>query len=351
MRVLVFGGTGFIGYHTVLKLLSLGHQVRILCLKPASARMLFPPDIELIEGNLDTMNFDDYLSACDSMDAALFLAGADERSTPNDDDFTFFYRKNVVPCKLLCKAASQKKIKQVIAVGSIFTFLNRQHPELKLAESHPYIASRLAQQNEMLKHSSRTLTITVLELPYIFGGGPCGQSLWGPLIAYANTAFPIMVTKGGANMLSVHSVSGAIVGALKAGEKANGIHTIGDENLSWKELMERLCNQLGRTHCPITILTNRIFNDMAILGGFLKNLFGVTSGLDVSKMADIVTLNAFFDPSPSQKLLNYPTGLLDEALETTIAKCEPLSPNNHWKQYWQKLNQLGQELKLKSDNL
>ena len=77
MKVLVTGGAGFIGSHTVDKLIELGHEVRILdCLKKPVHLKGMPPWInkkaEFILG--DVRNKDELESAMQGVDAIYHLA-------------------------------------------------------------------------------------------------------------------------------------------------------------------------------------------------------------------------------------------------------------------------------------
>jgi UDP-glucose 4-epimerase len=51
MKILVTGGAGFIGSHLIEKLLSLGHEVRVLDNLSTGSRSILPPDVELIVGD------------------------------------------------------------------------------------------------------------------------------------------------------------------------------------------------------------------------------------------------------------------------------------------------------------
>ena len=56
MRVLVTGGSGFLGSHTVRALRADGHQVRVLARTPSKARRLFDrmaiEGVEIVEGDV-----------------------------------------------------------------------------------------------------------------------------------------------------------------------------------------------------------------------------------------------------------------------------------------------------------
>ena len=84
MKVLVTGGTGFVGSHAVSALVSAGHQVRLLVRNPAKIdRVLTPRNIEIVDhviGDVsDTDAVRSALSGCDAvLHAAATLYGGDE---------------------------------------------------------------------------------------------------------------------------------------------------------------------------------------------------------------------------------------------------------------------------------
>lgn len=65
-RVLVTGGTGFVGRHLVPRLLGRGHQVRILSRDPAGASPLFGPNVDTRQGDVaDALSLDKVADECD----------------------------------------------------------------------------------------------------------------------------------------------------------------------------------------------------------------------------------------------------------------------------------------------
>jgi dihydroflavonol-4-reductase len=81
-RVLVTGGTGFIGQHLVAALAARGQNVRVLDLRPPVRAL---PDVEYVEGSvLDPSLVDDALNGVEQV---YHLAGLPGMWTPRKDDF------------------------------------------------------------------------------------------------------------------------------------------------------------------------------------------------------------------------------------------------------------------------
>ena len=56
MRILIIGGTGFIGYHALKEALKRGHEVSVLALPPVPADDLLPQNVEITLSDLNTLS-------------------------------------------------------------------------------------------------------------------------------------------------------------------------------------------------------------------------------------------------------------------------------------------------------
>ena len=119
MRILVTGGAGFVGSHTVDALLARGHEVRVLdSLEPpvhtGERPPYLPPEVELIRGNV----FDRaaFRQALDGIDAVFHLAAYQDYLT----DFSTFFLTNSVGTALLYEliVAEKLPIQKVVVASS-----------------------------------------------------------------------------------------------------------------------------------------------------------------------------------------------------------------------------------------
>jgi len=109
VRVLVTGGAGFIGSHTVDRLISLGHEVRILdsLEKPVHLKGIpshLNPSAEFRRG--DVTDRDDLAAALAGVDAVIHLAAYQDYLP----DFSKFFRVNAVGTALLYELIVAEKL-------------------------------------------------------------------------------------------------------------------------------------------------------------------------------------------------------------------------------------------------
>ena len=128
MRILVTGGAGFIGSHTVDRLVERGHTVRILdsLEKPVHTTGVpayLNPEAELLRG--DVTRREDWLPALEGIDAVYHLAAYQDYLP----DFSKFFRVNAVGTALLYELIVEKglPIQKVVVASSQAVYGEGRH--------------------------------------------------------------------------------------------------------------------------------------------------------------------------------------------------------------------------------
>lgn len=316
MRVLLIGGTGFIGYHAACELNDRGHEVVVLA-RSAPKENLLPAGAGIVLGDITGLSAADLMPVLEGVDAAVFAAGADDREVPAPPAYSHFHRANVTPVVQLVEAGKKAGLLRVVVIGSYFAHFDRLWPHLRLAQRHPYIRSRIAQSDEAIAAAGVDIEVVTLELPYVFGAAPGRVPLWAPLVRYVTTRMPLLYPAGGTNMIGVGNVAQAVAGAVERGGGGSR-HLVGDENLRWSEFLPRLAAAAGLSRRVITVPTPAV--RLALRGvRRYHRARGMESGLDPVALADLHTAETFFDPAPSRRALGYGRGDLDEAFARTVA--------------------------------
>jgi dihydroflavonol-4-reductase len=120
MKVLVTGGTGFIGSHTCRALLAAGHGVRLFVRNKAKAKSVFGAAIRsVVVGNItDAVAVKKALAGCD---AAIHLAAMVSTSK---DDAEQVYRENVAAATNVLGLAADAGCRAIIHVSSVTAIYN-----------------------------------------------------------------------------------------------------------------------------------------------------------------------------------------------------------------------------------
>ena len=243
----------------------------------------------------------------------------DDRFTPREPAYAVFHHHNVeVPGRILA-LGKKVGVKRVVVLGSYFAYFDRLWPEMKLKERHPYIRSRVEQ--EQLVTEMEGMEGMVLELPYIFGSLPIPgwKPLWNPLIKYIRSSRVLPYMKGGSACVSAATVGKAITAAMERG--MGGVcYPIGQINLSWVDLLNNLA-LVEERRIRVISLPREIIH-LGMLAVFLSHkLQGRESGLNLRYFSSLQTSNTFIDPMISKRALLYEEGAIVDAFRQTVQAC------------------------------
>ncbi|HOO56412.1 MAG TPA: NAD(P)-dependent oxidoreductase [bacterium] len=320
MKVFVLGGTGFLGYHAVLELLRRGHEVTVLAFDMPEDDLL-PPGVEYRLADIDKCSDEEIKEILSGHDSMVFAIGADDRVVPKAPAYEFFYKANVLPAGRLFRLAAGAGLKSGVLCGSYFAYFDRIWPEMKLSEHHPYVRVRREQADAAVM-AGEGMTVSVLELPYIFGNMPGRVPLWAPLLKYILSPFPVFYTAGGTTMITVEHVAEAIAGAVERhGE--SGSFPVGDLNIRWSEMVETFSRLGGRKQEVITMPARAAKLFMRFLQVYMSAT-GREHGLHPVKFVDVQVLETYIsaeDLEASRKVLGFGSGGLEKAFRDTVAAC------------------------------
>jgi nucleoside-diphosphate-sugar epimerase len=318
-NVLIVGGTGFLGYHAIQAFLAKGWRVTALGLPPAPPPDLYPPAVKVVLLDLEQASDDSLLGLLRGHQALVFAAGLDDRYGQKKPAYPAFRHANVeVPLRLL-GLARQAGVQRAVILGSYFAFFSRLWPGMRLGERHPYIRSRIEQEEALTGIPG--LDVCVLELPYIFGSLPVPgwKPLWKPLVRYLRSSRLIPYVKGGTACVSAVTVGRAIYAAIERGE-AGRCYPIGQENLTWGEMLGRLASADDRQIRVITLPTWPV--RLGLLGLWLVHeVQRKEAGLDLRSFISLQTAETFIDPRESQSILGFESEDLDQAFTATVSAC------------------------------
>lgn len=316
-RTLVIGGTGYLGRYIVDALLGYDHQVTIVSRNPDKARALFPKSVKLIEGDVADSDAQ-WQKSMRKQHNLVFAAGVDERVPPEGDALAFYRAENVNAVRRVLENAADAGIQQAALLNSIFSTLDRECPQLDLAENHPYIRSRVEQRDMALGVSRGHYTMTVLEIPWVFGDARGSESQWGGLVQFARTSPKLFAPRGGTVVISARNVGMATAGALEYAKRSTAT-PVGDDWLSWEQLFTQLAAACGRPEVTVRRIPDKLLVQFNELSGLGQRLFRIRSGLDYGRMHDFLLDETPINLRASQKRLHYDPSDINLALAETAA--------------------------------
>ncbi len=315
MNVLIIGGTGLLGLEAARQLLARKHHVIGLALPPLPAGVVLPDGYQVIYRSYTDMSDEELLALMQGVQGLVFAAGIDERVEGKAPIYDLYDRYNVQPIRRLFGLAIQARIRTCVVLGSYFVYAHRQHPEWRLDEIHPYIRSRIAQEEAAFSFAATgKMNVAILELPYIFGTQPGRKPVWTILLEQIigmkkRTYYP----KGGTAMVTVRQVGEAIVGALMKNDGAHA-YPIGYYNMTWNEMLTLFHKYAGLDRKIVTVPT-WIYQLGVNAIVAKKRKSGSEMGLNMRKFTPVMTSNLFIDKREGSQLL----GVKPDDIEVAIA--------------------------------
>jgi nucleoside-diphosphate-sugar epimerase len=276
MRVLVTGGTGFIGRYVIRALEAGGHALTIAVRTPESAETEWRRRHRVVPVG-EICGTTDWRSALQDVDAVVHLAAKAHIANPSDDDREAFHRTNVLGTDRLAERAAASGIRRFVLMSSIGAVTNSSEERVTLdtpcRPSTPYGRSKLASERALTKRASGTsMTWTILRPTLVYGRDNPGNMKRLIALVRSGLPLPIGAIRNRRSFTYVENLADLVVHALGHPAAENQVFLVADgDDLSTPELIRKMGTMSGR-RVRILVLP-------------LPVLSGVASGLDAASRA------------------------------------------------------------------
>ena len=250
MKILVTGGSGFIGSHVVDVLLAHGHEPCIFDIVPSPYQA--PEDVETVVGDL--LDLQVLRGAARGCDAVIHLAAvSDVNEVVRDPSRAELV--NARGTEVMLEAALLEKITRVLYASTVWVYGGAAGEEpldedtSLVAPAHFYTATKLA--GELFCHSFDELyglgqTILRFGIPY--GPRARASTVVAQFVARAIAGEPLTVTGDGAQtrqFVYVEDLAEGVVAALDPVAAGRTYNLVGSEQVSVRQIAETVQQLVG----------------------------------------------------------------------------------------------------------
>jgi dihydroflavonol-4-reductase len=319
MKVLVTGGTGFVGSRVARKLVERGDTVRCLARASSSLANLYGLPVELARGNLqDAASLNEAVRGCNTV----YHLAADYRLWSRDPQE--LYRSNVDGTRNLLAAAEREGCERFVYCSTVGALGNpgdgtpgtETTPVTILEMVGHYKRSKFLAEHEAVKAAQRGVPVVIVNPSTPVGPNDIKPTETGRLITrFLNDQMPGYVDTG-LNLVDVDDVAeGHLLAAARGriGEK----YILGNRNMTLREILETLATLTGKS-APRAKMPYRLALTVAHVNEFfVGTLLGREPGIPVEGVR-MSKKKMFFDPSKAVNELGIPQTPVEEALERAI---------------------------------
>lgn len=252
MRILVTGGTGFIGCHTARQLRDAGHTVRLLVRNEKKARDLYGDALpELAVSDIsDEAGVREALVGCDAVIHTAAMVSIDRK------DADLVYRTNLDGTRNVIGQAVELGLSRVIHLSSVTAIFDER--ATLLTENSPpgtakdaYGRSKVACEKYVRELQARGEPVYITYPASVIG--PEDPGLTEPHAGLMANLYATFLMPGGNQWVDVRDVAAAHVAIIER-ELEPGRFCLGGHFLNWRELGKLLGELTGRRLPPVPVL-------------------------------------------------------------------------------------------------
>lgn len=253
MRVMITGGTGFIGYHTALALMAAGHEVSLLVRNPDKMRRVFGRGVIKHHTRGDIADAAAVRRAMRGCQAVVHVAALVSTHAADEERV---YRTNLEGTRNVVGGAVEQGVERVIHVSSVTALFN---PDAKrLDENSPpgtasggYGRSKVACEQYVRELQSQGHPVTITYPATVLGPDtPEMTEAHTGLQTYVARFIPLM--SSGAQYIDVRDIADVHL-AIIEGRAPSNRYVLGGHYIPWRELGGVLRRVTGRRPVQVPV--------------------------------------------------------------------------------------------------
>ncbi len=317
MKVLVTGGTGFVGSYLVKLLVENGHTVRVLYRSAKKLKILAGLTYEAIEGDLH--DIDILQEACEGCDIVYHVAA--KADYWKDDDKEALLRINVDGTRNVLTAAKSAGVKRVIFTSSASavgfrkdgTASDETEPFNLPPERFWYAYSKVKAEEVVAEFVADGLDVVTLNPTVIIGPGDLNAISGTFIIESARFQWAVPMSSGGLAVIDVRDVAQAHLNAMTRGRSGERyvLNTANYPYSIWFKMIAEACD----VRAPIFSSPDWMLEPTARLIEFLRKL-GLQTPMDANQTR-LGGTNVFFDGRKAYEEIFTPQIDIKTSLEET----------------------------------
>jgi len=247
MKVLVTGGTGFLGANLVHQLVARGDQVRVLKRPKTPLTLLEGLPVEFAEG--DVTDFDSVVAAARGVEGIYHVAGLVSYWPPKR---AWQYRVNVDGARHVIEAAARNRVRRVVHTSSIAAigFRTDGQPADEDTEFNwepygvHYCISKHRGERAALEGNARGVEVVVVNPALIFGARDLHFNA-GRIFKMVAEQSVVRGPEGATTTCDADDVCAAHIAAMERGTPGRR-YILGGEFRTYKQLVQEVADVMGK---------------------------------------------------------------------------------------------------------
>jgi len=317
-RILITGGTGFLGAHIVQQFLDAG-ETDLKVMASRVPEWMKDAGVEAVEGSVT--NVDDVAKACQNVSAIFHLAGKVSR---DNDDAAAMNKIHLEGTRLLCEAAKEAGVATMILASSSGTIAVSEEEQI-FDETFPqpvdvfsrwaYYASKYYQERTAIENfNGKGQRVVILNPSLLLGPDDERLSSTKVVLDFLARKIPYSPS-GGLNFVDARDAAAAFISALEKG-KHQEKYLLGAANMTFEQFFRRL-ERLSGVSAPMLKVPKKLaMAGSSFISSVYKN-WGKTSPVAPNEVEQAEYF-WYFDSSKAENELGFAPRDPQETLQDTI---------------------------------